>query len=280
MPEKETTDAAALEYGIVLAATKKLREEQQAARQEKAEIQTENAALLEQRSMLNDEIAKTQNRKEEVAQGVLEAQKELRAAKKMKMDEVDAEKRIVENQRRKMTETTQELATVEKTLKARTADVEERERQLRIAQGTNESMARGNAVEVVRLDEMEKELHERERHSSERGKILEARELEAERMLRKASDMETAALNAQETSREDMRRAIEERRGINTVLYEAKDTQASTRALLQDIQRFCNVAQESVRFIQNNVKNYPVIDQYFRDAFPTVVARLSTHTDV
>jgi chromosome segregation ATPase len=87
MPDKATLDQTALDYGVLVAETKKLREEG-------AELRKENESLAATRAMLNDEVAAAEEAKTRVRRELVDIEEQKKAMQQVASDELSAEKRV------------------------------------------------------------------------------------------------------------------------------------------------------------------------------------------
>lgn len=268
MPTTEKVDQAALDYGILLANTQKVR-------QEKADLETETQALMDKRKMLNDENAKTQDATSRVRATLIELEKQVEAVKKMKLEEIENEKRLVEDQRQKLSKGTEDLKKVEEALNRRTIEVESRERNLKEAQREQETRVRQLNQESVRVEALEREVKTMRDIALDRARELAKKEDEVGTRLRKAEDAEKSVKSIQAQNRNDMEKAADDRRLAELKMNELSIAEERMTALRNETKLFIDVAKEAMTFIQQNVRNHDAIDAYFRDRFPALVNRLN-----
>lgn len=266
MPDQTVIDQTALDYGVLLAGIKE-------KLQEKAVLENAIEAAAQQRTMLNDEIAKAEEAKVRLRQEVIELEKQKEAVAKVQNEEIVSEKRLVEDQRQKLARATAELAEVEEALNKRKAELEGRERALREAQNINESKGRALIVEAGRIDNEKVQMTVRENLVNERERAAEQKEMETEEKLKKALIAESNQKSALETSRTLAKKASDDNLGAQAKLNEIKDLERRNEEALKQIQLFCEVADEALLYMKNNVKNWDAIENYFKEVFPAVVSR-------
>lgn len=267
MPNQEDAEKAALEYGMLVTNTRTVREE-------KAQLESDCKALADQRTMLNEEIGKTQDGISRVRSELMEAEKQLEAARQMKLTELENEKRLVEDQRQKLSKASQELKEVEDVLSRRELYLETRERNFNDAQAILESRVRRMDQEMNRLDIVERETGAMRELLNEKERKLQNAENETAQRLRAAQDIEESSRSLQSKNKEDIQNMENEKRLTATRLIELSGIEERTNQALKEVQLFDEVAKEAVTFIQQNVKNYDAIANYFEKTFPALINRL------
>lgn len=270
MPTSEEIEQKALEYGVLVANVKKLREEE-------AELKKGNEGLAEQRGLLNKEIGDTQAAKERVRGELIEIEKQREIARQIKQEEFDAEKRVLEDQRKTLAQGTKNLAEIETALNARAEEVAKRERVVRDANGALDKRNHALTVEASRLELEAVTLAAREQAMTDREKAVEKREVEVGERLRRAETAESNQKSALEQSRALAAKASDDILGANARLQEIKDLESRNQEALRQIKLFVEVSVDALKYMKQNVRNYDAIDAYFKTTFPALVERTQDH---
>lgn len=267
MPSQQELDEKAHDYGVLVAGINKLRAEEQA-------LKSGNAALAEQRGLLNDELEKTRAAKDRVRGELIDLEKERDAFKAAAKDELEAEKRVLAEQRAGLSKGLEDMKAIEKNLDARELAVGNRERILREAEKTVEAKGKAQLAEDSRLDTLARSLETREAALNARSSQLDAKASDVARRLKDAETAESHQRALMETTKRDAKQASDDRLAANAKIAGLNDLIQRNEGILAKIQQFCDVADDARHYIGSHIGDQNAIQAYIDAKFPEVTQAL------